>query len=191
MESIEWRPFPDFEDAYLISNYGDVFSIRSNRILKPKVQPSGYLRVSPSIDGVRTDCAVHRMVALAFIPNPNNKPTVNHINENKRDNYIGNLEWATMKEQNNHGTRTVRARQNINYLARNIDYTVVSQKHDYHKINIKQMKPVLQFDKHGNFIARHGGINEAATKLGISAGHLCSCLKGRRHTCGGFQWKYE
>jgi len=190
MGAEDWKPFPGFEKDYLISNKGNVWSIRASRLLKLKITAGGYLRVSPSVNGYRKECAVHRMVALAFIPNPENKPTVNHLNENKKDNRVENLEWATTAEQNVYGTRIERAMAHTDWNKRKIDYSVVAAKHDYHQMNRKQMKPVLQFDESGTLIARYDGVAEAARAVGISAGHICCCLKGRRRTSGGYQWKY-
>lgn len=188
----EWEPLPEFESAYMVSSLGRIFSLRTHKMLKPKQTPAGYLRVSPCVDGVRKEYAIHRAVALAFIPNPDNKPTVNHINEDKTDNRVTNLEWATNAEQNVHGTRIERAMAHTDWVARTekIDYTAVAAKHNYHEINRNQMKPVLQFDRHGIFIAMFDGVCEAARAVHVNAGHLCECLKGRRKSCGGYQWKY-
>ncbi len=188
--SEEWKPILEFENEYYISNKGRVFSLRNNILLKPKKTKSGYYRVSLSANGRRKECMIHRLVAEAFIPNPEKKLTVNHINENKQDNCIENLEWATQAEQNIHGTRIARVIASTDYKARNINYELVAAKHNYHQINRKQMKPVLQYDKHGIFIARHDGVAAASRSIGISAGHICCCLKGRRISCGGYQWKY-
>ncbi len=193
MEDKQWRPapIPEYADYYLVSNYGDVFSVRSERCLTPKMS-LGYLRVVLSVDGVAKNYSVHRLVALAFIPNPENKPTVNHINEMKTDNYVGNLEWATHLEQNIHGTRIARAMEHTDWKARNekIDYKQVAAKHNYYEINRAQMKSVIQMDLNNTPIARFDGISQAARTLGIRPSHICCCLKGRRKTCAGYKWKY-
>lgn len=186
----EWKPVVGYEGYYVVSNCGNVYSLRSNKVLKPIKTRAGYLRVHLSVNGIWKGLAVHRLVALAFIPNPENKPTVNHINEIKTDNRADNLQWATMREQNIHGTRIERVKAHTDYLNRGIDYAVVASKHDYKNINRKQMRAVLQYSKDGNFIARFDGLSIAARQVGVSVGHLCSCLKGRGRSCGGYRWEY-
>lgn len=80
------------------------------RLLKPAKRSNGskYMHVVLCVDGVRKHKSIHRLVAEAFIPNPENKPTVNHKDENPQNNRIDNLEWATIKEQNCYGTRLKR-----------------------------------------------------------------------------------
>lgn len=193
MQDKQWKPvsIPRYADYYLISNHGDVYSIRNGKYLTPK-KSRGYLHVVLSVDGITKNCLVHRLVALAFIPNPDNKPTVNHINEIKTDNYVGNLEWATHLEQNIHGTRIERAMKHTDWKARSekIDYEQVAAKHNYYEINRAQMKPVVQLDLNDKIIARFEGISQAARTLGIRPSHICCCLKGRRKTCAGYKWQY-
>jgi hypothetical protein len=145
-----------------------------------------------SVDGIAHNYSVHRLVALAFIPNPNDKPTVNHINEIKNDNYVGNLEWATHLEQNVHGTRIERAMAHTDWKARSqkIDYKQVAAKHNYYEINRAQMKPIIQIGLDDKPVARFDGVSQAARSLGIRPSHICCCLKGRRKTCAGYKWKY-
>jgi hypothetical protein len=97
----EWRDY----HRYKVSNRGQVRSLRGNRVLKPDIDRDGYETVRlhnevGSGDKVKTKMLVSRMVASAFIINPENKPTVDHINGNRRDNRVENLRWATIKEQN-------------------------------------------------------------------------------------------
>lgn len=189
---VEWKPIVGFESEYLVSNDGQIFSFHQNRILMGKLSRQGYMRVCLCKNGFHKNEAIHRIVAKAFIPNPDNKPTVNHINEIKTDNRVENLEWATVAEQNVHGTRIARAVAHTDWKMRStkIDYFAVAAKHDYQNQTKKQMKAVLQCDKDGVFIARFDSLAMAARSMGIKPSHICCCLKGRRKSCGGYLWKY-
>ena len=184
-----WKDVPGFEGYYLISNQGRVFSTRTEKILREKTY-LGYKKVNLCANGKRETWSVHRLVAIAFIPNPENKPTVNHINENKADNRVENLEWATIREQNLYGTRLKRAREHTDYKKREIDYKQVALKHDYKALAAINSKEVVQFDKYGNQIKSYTSLRNASKETGISISHICACLKGRYKTAGGWIWKY-
>jgi hypothetical protein len=88
-----WKDCPHYEGRYLVSNYGRVFSLLTNKILSVRLNNDGYYRLSlNTADGKRKDEKVHRLVALAFVPNPDKKPEVNHINAIRSDNRAENLE---------------------------------------------------------------------------------------------------
>lgn len=109
MEKEEYRDVVGFEEYFQISNLGNVFSKRSNRILKQKKDKAGYWTFSTKIGGKNgTDHTfkVHRLVAMAFIPNPEGKPFVNHIDGCKTNNILSNLEWVTPKENSAHALST-------------------------------------------------------------------------------------
>lgn len=111
----EWRPIPGFEGMYEVSDIGRVKSLAKirvlpsggeykwpTRIMSPARHYKGHLYVHLQIGGIKTKGYVHRLVAMAFIPNPESKPFVNHKNGDKRDNRCSNLEWATESENTNH-----------------------------------------------------------------------------------------
>ena len=105
-----WKDIKGYEKLYMVSDMGEIKSLPKNhrygskveRILKGRPDKDGYLRVNLSKDGKLKEAKVHRLVANAFIPNPQNKPTVNHKNALVSDNRLSNLEWFTYSEQNKH-----------------------------------------------------------------------------------------
>lgn len=113
MEIEIWKKIPGFSN-YKISTWGRIKSYKQDRIngklLKLYQKKSGYIAISLTNDNSERirGIGVHRLVALTFIPNPENKPQVNHIDEDKTNNYVNNLEWVTSKENNNHGTHNER-----------------------------------------------------------------------------------
>lgn len=103
----EWKPISEYNGQYFISNLGNVMSIKYKypRLLKPRKDNCGYLRVA-LVSGTKIqECKIHRLVAIEFIDNPSNKPTVNHKDGDKTNNKVNNLEWATNKEQMVHAKK--------------------------------------------------------------------------------------
>ena len=166
----EWKYVVDYEGLYKVSNKGRIFSILTNKILNPTLDEKGYYRVGLMKNGKRKNARVHRLVAIAFIPNPYNKPCINHIDEIKTNNIIENLEWCTVKENNIHGSK----------LERNAK----SNREREHLL-------IGQFDKDNNLIKIYNGLREVSD-AGFNSGNVSSCCTGRKyHTYHkGFIWKY-
>jgi len=99
-----------YEACYQINRLGQVKNIASGRILKT-ANSRGYLHVTLCKDNVCKHCSIHRLVGIQFIPNPENKPTIDHIDRNKNNNSLENLRWATRKEQNNNRSNNVTPEQ--------------------------------------------------------------------------------
>ena len=113
MQNEIWKDIKDYEDLYQISNFGRIRSkdkmIRSKgsyllkgKILSPYITYKGYLRIKLIKKGMKKNHSIHRLVAEAFIPNPENKPQVNHKDTNRKNNVVSNLEWATNSENQIH-----------------------------------------------------------------------------------------
>ena len=159
-----WRDIEGYEGLYQVSNKGRVKSLKcgKERILRPGIDGYGYCFIILYNDSVRKTFKLHRLVAQAFIPNLYNKPQVNHLDENKKNNCVDNLEWATAKENINYGTRNERASRKI-----------------------------LQYSKSGEFIREWQGALEVERVLGIDNSHINACCRGKRKSAGGFIWKYK
>lgn len=161
-------------DGYFVTSDGKVIGKHSKRPLKPQITIHGYERVSLVKDGKTINEVVHRLVAKSFIPNPLNLPTVNHKDENKLNNNVDNLEWATVAYQNAYGTKGAR--------------TSASQMN-----RSDCSKPVIMYDKNGNELNRFPSTQEAFRQTGISRSTIAKVCAGipKYHTAGGYLWKWE
>lgn len=178
MTDIEiWKDIKDYEGLYQVSNYGRVKSLgngkthKTTRIMKINKQKNGYCRVILTKDGVEKNKSVHRLVATAFLENPENLPCVNHKDENPSNNNVSNLEFCDQK-------------YNINYGNRN---KKVSNK----MTNGKLSKPVLQFTPTGDFIREWPSTREIERQLGFDSSAVGRCCVGKQKTSYGFCWMYK
>lgn len=160
-----WKDIEGYEGIYQVSNLGRVKRVTTGRILKSYKDRGGYLRVDLCKSGKRKNHKIHRLVAQAFIPNPDNKLQVNHIDENKTNNSVDNLEWVTAKENCNHGTHNERS-------SRTRSIPMIA-------INIKTGEST-------NF---NSG-KECARQLGLDHSNITDVLKGRRKQTGGYIFEY-
>lgn len=195
-----WKDIKGYE-GYQVSNLGRVRSldrIDSNNhplkgvILKLYISNSGYLLVGLYKQQKRDRKLLHRLVAEAFIPNPDNKPEIDHINTIKIDNTVflnedgsinyekTNLRWTTRKENINNPLTKTKMRIN----ARKPSKGKYGKKHH-------RSKPIIQYDKEGNFIKEWDCANDVERVLGISNKHIGSVCLGKRKSCGGYIWRYK
>ena len=170
MEEI-WKDVEGYEGLYQVSNMGRVRSLRRNIILRQRITRKGYKMVKLSTNNIRKGYYIHRLVATAFIPNPDNLPQVNHKDENKLNNCVGNLEWCDCKYNQNYGTGT-RRRQLAN-------------------TNGKCSKPVLQYSLDGTFIKEWKSTMDVERNLGFDNSHISACCRNIRKTAYGYIWKYK
>ena len=171
---------------YLVTTHGRVLSLKDSRgkdrikELKPQYSNSGYLTVLLYKNGKQYHKYVHRLVAKAFIPNPENKPEVNHIDEDKSNNCVSNLEWMTAKENRNHGTRNERAGKTISKV--NSDGRFKGSNHPY-------SKSVIGFKINGCEIKYYKYMSESE-KDGFSTDCISRCCKGKQKQHRNFEWFY-
>lgn len=174
-----WKDIKGYEGLYQVSNMGRVKSLertitRKNgrkfsvkeRILKLRSDGRGYLQVVLcNGSGKIKNFKVHRLVCEAFHENPNNKPCVNHIDENKTNNAVSNLEWCTVAENNNHGTHNARMAKT-------------------------KSKPVGQYTREGELIKVWQIVREVERQLGFAHGNISKVAQGKNKTAYGYVWKY-
>jgi hypothetical protein len=163
-----WRDIKNYEGIYEVSNLGRIKSIsrngtiKENRILKPN-KVMGYSQVGLQKYGTRKYKKIHRLVAEAFIPNPENKKEVNHKDGNKTNNCVDNLEWVTTSE---------------------------NQLHSYYELK-NNIKSVIQLSLNNEIIKEWESIAKVEQELKISNADICKCCKGKRKTAGGYKWRYK
>lgn len=165
-----------YEGLYQVSNIGRVKSLPKDkvlhncgfickskeRILKPKLEKNGYLRVGLYKNGIVQYFSIHRLVAIAFIENPNNYPDINHKDENRTNNNVNNLEWCS-----------------VSYNTQYSSYKWTGEKH-------WASKKVLCIETGESFFS----ITEAGKQKNVQYKNIHKCCKGERHTAGEFHWQY-
>lgn len=181
-----WKDIPEYEGLYQVSNQGRVKSLfRYKKVLKPNILKNGYETVELFKNKSSRRMLVHRLVAMAFIENPNNLPQVNHKDENKQNNFVENLEWVTAIENMSYGTRLARQISNTNYSSE-------LRKNIARENGKTTSKSVIQYSKNGEFISRFDSAKEASRKTGANHAHILECCHGLRYkTVNGFIWKFE
>jgi hypothetical protein len=178
MQEEIWKDIKGYEGLYQVSSYGRVKSLcridSNNHIVKEKYlkQKGGeYPRVVLSKNGKIKQFLTHRLVCIAFIPNIQQKKCVNHIDEDKKNNNVDNLEWVTYSENQNHGTKNKRCSEKMK------NHTAIS-------------KRVLQMDLNFNKIKEWPSTKEVERELGFHNSNISRACLGVRPTAFGFKWRY-
>ncbi len=179
-----FKPIKGYDDMYFISNYGSIKSYKHNspKILKNCINSRGYEYIKLSKNNKKKMFVVHRLVCEHFMPNPENKPFVNHKDGNKTNNRINNLEWVTASENIKHAYDT-----GLNYVSdENRKNTI--------KRNKSMTKKIVQIDKDTKEIIRKwGSMADASRSLNIHPSDISKCCRnyGRTKTAGGYIWRYD
>jgi len=188
-----WKDVNGYEGLYQVSNLGRVkrlsrtirhsegnTSLIKGKLISPKTEKDGYVRVSLSNSGRKKTHNIHRLVCFSFIKNPNNKPDVNHINGIKSDNSLSNLEWCTKSENMRHAIES------------GLHTQIGKSHHRYGKHGSENpcSKPVVRYDLDMNFISRYDNIKIASESLGIFAQNISATCRGNQNTAGGFKWRH-
>lgn len=177
-----WKDINDYEGLYQVSNLGRVKSLTrilkdgrkwEEKIIKPGNNGHGYLQVNLHKNGKQKNFFIHRLVAEAFIPNPDNLPYVNHKDEDKTNNLVSNIEWCTHEYNINYGTRNERASKTMSGV-----------------YNTKKSKTVLQLRKNGSLVRVWPSASEVERQLQFNQGSISKCCLGERHSAYGYKWCY-
>ena len=163
-----WCPIKGYESQYQVSDQGRVKSLKfgKERIRKQVRIPKGYLQVQLWKNGEMKWYLVHRLVAQAFIPNPNNLPEVNHKDEDKENNSVQNLEWCDRKYNVNYGTGIQRQAEKLS-------------------------TPVLQYTKSGEFVKEWKSASDVQINLNYNQSNISKCCTGKCKSAYNFIWKFK
>ena len=174
LQNEEWKTIDGFDGMYLISNYGRIKSLKGKeeRILKTAMS-RGYKQVNLYYNSKHHKYKVHRLVAMYFIPNPNNYPVVNHIDECKTNNHVSNLEWCTVEYNNNYGNRLNKVRKTMKG-----------------KTPSNKKKDIIQLTLDGKYIKIWDSIREIQRELNYNNSCISQCCNGKLKSSYGYKWQY-
>lgn len=192
---------------YFVDKQGNVYNKRQQ--IKPQIDKNGYLWVNLTYDGKQHNHKIHRLVAQAYIPNPDNLPQINHKNEDKTDNRVENLEWCDNYYNIHYGTALERARKTRKERGYYWVKDAIAKRKENNPNNEmwfriaeikkrngtnrqeKLMIGVVQLDLNGNFIKEYESMVDAANAVGCERSNIRACCKGRQKTAKNYKWKYK
>ena len=185
LEGEEWKTIPNW-DRYAVSTYGRIAALsvpylqgNFSCMRKQKLLKARFVKGNPGYWGVvltdgkggKRAFLVHRLVALTFIPNPDNLPLINHKDENSSNNKVTNLEWCTQQYNCNYGSHNRRMAATISKMA-------------------YQRRKVVQLSLSGDFVAQFDCIKDAASSANVSRSSVSLCCRGKKPFLCGHKWMY-
>lgn len=189
MEEI-WKPVKDYEGLYEVSSMGRVKSLNYRRtgkekVLKGKLNNSGYLKVTLCKEGKAKEYFIHRLVAIAFIPNPDNLPCIDHINTIKTKNEVVNLRWVTYKENNDNPLTKKKSIENHADMSGSNNPFYGKYGKDF-----PTSRKVIQLTLEGELVKIWDCILDTKRQGGFSHDCVSACCKGKQKTHKGYKWMY-
>lgn len=200
-----WKEVPGFEGvlevstegrvkrlARMVPSYNNGYVPIKEQIIEPRLNSKGYKQVSVRTNHKKHHLFVHRLVALAFIPNPENKPAVDHINTNKLDNNVENLRWATHSENSRNPLTNAHISAGLKgKIPWNKGESFCTKKpQEYNPHEHWFNKKIKQYDLDGNFIKEWGSLKEASISIGACYSSISNCIHGRAFSAGGYRWTF-
>lgn len=160
-----WKDINNYEGHYKVSNLGRIKSIKRNKEKIMSIQTTGsYNHIILRKNNKSKNFSIQKLVAQAFVPNPNNYKEINHKDENTRNNYANNLEWCNHSYNINYGNRTKKVKDKLSTM-------------------------INQYDLNGNYVKTWNCMNDAIRFYNNNR-HICDVCKGKRYTASGYKWSY-
>ena len=183
-----WKDIEGYEGCYQVSNLGRLKSlertvkgnnggvyVKKEKILTPTINSSGYYHTCLRKDGRSVAVYIHRIVAQAFLPNPDNLPLINHKDEDKTNNRVENLEWCSAKYNTNYGSANDRRCESL------------KKRNNNYNIGIPKVRRKVLCLETGII---YNSLKSVNTQLGLHHHRISQCCKGIRNTCGGYHWRF-
>jgi len=177
-----WKNITGYEGLYQVSNLGRVRSLRKNIIMSFS-DSNVYSHINLSKHGKRRTFLAHRLVALAFIPNPDNKPCIDHIDGNPTNNHVSNLRWCTMMENQNFPL-AIKNKIGINSKDSNYRYKIDRNDNPF-------CKPIIQLDLNFKFVKEYRSMADASEALNIKAYNISKVCSGVKNKTKGFIFMHK
>lgn len=190
----KWKEIPGYDGKYEVSTYGNVRCVNYRRsgksqLMKLQLSKHNYFMITLRQEGKNVNRAVHRLVALTWIPNPNNLPEIDHINSDPSDNRIENLRWCT-KQENHQNPATIAKRKLIKPKSKPYSKNPITEQRR-RQISLALSKPVVQMNLLRKVIREFESITQAGKETNAHPSAINKCCRGKAKSAGGYKWRYK